>query len=490
MVSVTAPVRLGLVSVYPPRPDGPAGHAAALVRALRRRVDVVVCAVDRHGLTYPDEVVAVIADNDPADHRRAGRILAEYAVDAVLIEYDERVDRGGVGLQELAVELRRHGIPYLVAVHDLADPAASLADLTATAARTLVFSDEARDRALALRLADPDRLTVLPADPTAAVARRILTLGRGIVSRAERPTAPPYRLHLDGIARPGPDGTVEAWARLATVAAGLLGRLSDADAAAPSATGWAVAAVDRLEADVAPRDVGWAVLGLGALADAAAPVRGRARTRRNALAAALPTDVDISALAVAGLVGAAPGARRALTRVARGLHRAVRAPTVRQWLADRRQPEAVRVPAALIAAGGSLADEEMVGAGVEALDWYAGRIGLGGADGPARLPAPTERAVDVGATVEAFAAAYRATGRAHHARLARRCFDWFAGVNRYGVMAHDPDTGSCVEALGLGTDGRRTPVAALAYASALLALADAGLAGLEPIGGGEPKLAA
>jgi hypothetical protein len=483
MVSVTAPVRLGLVSVYPPRPDGPAGHAAELVRALRRRVDVVVCAVDRHGLTYPDEVVAVIADNDPADHRRAGRILAEYAVDAVLIEYDERVDRGCVGLPELAAELRRHGIPYLVTVHDLADPAAALADLTATAARTLVRSAEARERAVALRLADPDRLTVLPADAPAAVARRILALARRVIERADGSSVPSYRLMLDAIAEPGANGTVEEWGRLAVVAAGVLGHPTAAGPNPSSAADWAVAAVDRLEADVARDDAGWAVAGLGALADGAAPIRRRARLRRNALAAGVPTDVDTSALAVPGLVGTAPGGRRALGRLARGLHRAVRAPTVRQWLADRRQPSAVRVPSALIAAGGALADDEMVRAGVEALDWYAGRIGLGGADGPARLPAPTERAVDVGATVEAFVAAYRATGRAHHARLARRCFDWFAGVNRYGVAAHDPGTGSCVDALGLGTDGRRTPVAALAYASALLALVDADLAVLGPTGG-------
>jgi hypothetical protein len=142
------------------------------------------------------------------------------------------------------------------------------------------------------------------------------------------------------------------------------------------------------------------------------------------------------------------------------------------------------MPRALIAAGRALDDDDMVRAGVEALDWYAGRIGLGDADGPVRLPAPAERTEDVGATVEAFVEAYRATGRAHHARLARRAFEWFDGVNRYGVPVHDAETGTCLDGLGLGmdTDGRPTPVAALAYLGALLTLVSADLAALEPAG--------
>jgi hypothetical protein len=82
--------------------------------------------------------------------------------------------------------------------------------------------------------------------------------------------------------------------------------------------------------------------------------------------------------------------------------------------------------------------------------------------------------------VEAFAEAYRATGRPHHGRLAQRAFDWFAGANRFGVPAHDPGTGTCLDGLGLDADGRRTPAAALSYLDALLALVTADLAGLEP----------
>jgi hypothetical protein len=500
-------VRLGLVSVYPPRCDGPAGHAADLVRALRRRADVVVCAVDRLGLTYPDEVIAVIAEQEPADHRRAGRILAEHAVDAVVIEYDETVGRGGRGMVELADELGRRGIPYLVAVHNLADPPATLADLTAAAARVLVFSDEARARALTLRLAEGGRLSVVPVEMSAAVARRIVTLGRGIVRRHPVPVESSHPVNLNGLdaqvraafppsaTRDGRRSTaaadVELYGRLAAVAAGLLAQPGEGPPAAgwPTALVWAGAAVPGLEARLHPRDSGWAIWGLGAIANASAvpePLRRRARVRRNALAAVVPADPDPCALAVPGLVGAAAGGRRALARTARRLHRAAAGSVGWPWLADRLRPGAVRVPRALIAAGRALDDEEMVRAGVSSLDWYAGRIGLGDADGPARLPTPTERAVDIGATVEAFAEAYRATGRAHHGRLARRSFEWFAGLNRYGVPAHDPVSGTCLDALGLGlglgADGRRSPSAGLAYLAALLALASADLTVLEPAG--------
>ena len=483
MVGVTARVRLGVVGAYRPRPDAPAPASADLVRALGRRADIVVCAVDRLGLTYPDEVVTVIAEDDPADHRRAGRILAEHAVDAVLVSYGEGIGRGCPGLVELADELRDRAIPYLVAIHDLVDPPALLAELTAHAARTVVVTDEARDRALRLRLVERSRLTVAPSQEPARLARHILTLVRNTVRRYAVPARRPYRLILDGI--DGRCATVEEAGRLAVVAAGLLELPSELVAGAgwPGAAVWAGAAVHALDEGLDPRDAGWAVWGLGALADAAAapePLRRRARLRRNTLATAMPPELEACALAVPGLVGGAPGGRRALARCGKRLHRAAVGSAGWQWFADRLRPAAVRIPRGLIAAGRALDDDGMVQAGVEALDWYAGRIGLGDADDPVRLPAPTEWAADVGATVEAFVEAYRATGRVHHARLARRAFEWFAGGNRFGVPAHDADTGTCLDGLGLGADGRRTPVAALAYLGALLALVSVDLATLEP----------
>jgi glycosyltransferase involved in cell wall biosynthesis len=161
--------RLGMVSPYPPRRSGLAGYAGDLVGALSGELDVVVCAVDRHGLNYPDEVVAVIGPDEVADYRRAGRILAEHRVDAVLIQHDEDVyaGPGGAHVLDLAHELRRRHIPYLVTVHGVHRSSApdwlrTLAALAQHAARVVVTSQDARQRLAALAVVSPDRVRVVP----------------------------------------------------------------------------------------------------------------------------------------------------------------------------------------------------------------------------------------------------------------------------------------------------------------------------------------
>jgi hypothetical protein len=129
----------------------------------------------------------------------------------------------------------------------------------------------------------------------------------------------------------------------------------------------------------------------------------------------------------------------------------------------------------------------MIRRGLEALDWYGRRAGLSVADGVLRPPtarpagAPLdaphlELAVDAGATAEAFAEAYRATGSAHHGRLARKALDWFLGANRHGEPVYCPATGTCAEGVGLaGVVERHSAAATLAYLGALLALASTDL---------------
>ena len=163
-------LRLGMVSAYPPRRCGLAAYAAELGYALAPEFDVVVCAVDRHALNYPDEVAAVIRADDRADYRRAARILAEHRVDAVLIQHDAAVYGGQAGayLLELTHELRLQGIPYLLMLHTMratADPtwARTLAALAAGAARLTVFTRDAKSAAVALGLAKAERIHVLPA---------------------------------------------------------------------------------------------------------------------------------------------------------------------------------------------------------------------------------------------------------------------------------------------------------------------------------------
>jgi len=168
-VRLGIPMRLGIVSPYPPRRCGLAAYAGELVRALSPEFDVFVCAVDRHGLVYPDEAVAIIGQDDIDDYSRAARILAEYGVDAVLIQHDDGVFGGPAGshVLELGRELRLRGIPYLVALHSVRrtlDPTSvrPVAALNGGAARVLVFTEAARDVAVSRRLAPAGSLAVVP----------------------------------------------------------------------------------------------------------------------------------------------------------------------------------------------------------------------------------------------------------------------------------------------------------------------------------------
>jgi glycosyltransferase involved in cell wall biosynthesis len=156
------------VGPFPPHRSGLAGHAGELARALRRELDVVVCAIDRYGLSYPDDVVVVVAQDRLADYRRAARVLAEHRVDAVLIQYDGAAYGGPAGahLLDLTHELRLRDIPYLVHLHSLRRPAdqawlRTVAALSQGAARVLVTTQAARTQVVSRHLVDPDRVRVV-----------------------------------------------------------------------------------------------------------------------------------------------------------------------------------------------------------------------------------------------------------------------------------------------------------------------------------------
>src|SRR5215813_3056821 len=105
-----------MVSTYSPRRCAVAAFATELGRALSPEFDLVVCALDRYGLSYPPEVAAVIREDERDDYRRAARVLAEHEVDAVLIQYDDS-SFGGPHVLDLAHELRRLELPYVVVLH-------------------------------------------------------------------------------------------------------------------------------------------------------------------------------------------------------------------------------------------------------------------------------------------------------------------------------------------------------------------------------------
>jgi glycosyltransferase involved in cell wall biosynthesis len=154
-----------MVSAYSPRRCAAAAFAKDLGRALSPEFDLVVCALDRYGLSYPPEVAAVIREDEHDDYRRAARVLAEYEVDAVLVQYDATSFGGPLAL-DLAHELRRLELPYVVALHGEpgtdTDQDRITAALAAGAHRTLVFTEPAR-RGLSSQLGlDPATVEVVP----------------------------------------------------------------------------------------------------------------------------------------------------------------------------------------------------------------------------------------------------------------------------------------------------------------------------------------
>jgi glycosyltransferase involved in cell wall biosynthesis len=118
-----------------------------------------------------------------------------------------------------------------------------------------------------------------------------------------------------------------------------------------------------------------------------------------------------------------------------------------------------RLPQALIRAGMRAANEEMVSAGLEALDWLVtiqrcevkGHFVPIGSQG--FYSKKTEKArfdqqpVEACAVVSACALAYRATGKGHWRKEAWSAFNWFLGDNDLQIALYDPTTGGCRDGL-------------------------------------------
>jgi glycosyltransferase involved in cell wall biosynthesis len=118
-----------------------------------------------------------------------------------------------------------------------------------------------------------------------------------------------------------------------------------------------------------------------------------------------------------------------------------------------------RLPQALIRAGMRAANEEMVSAGLEALDWLVtiqrcevkGHFVPIGSQG--FYSKKTEKArfdqqpVEACAVVSACALAYLATGKGHWRKEAWSAFNWFLGDNDLQIALYDPTTGGCRDGL-------------------------------------------
>ncbi|MEA2294640.1 MAG: hypothetical protein QOE86_2279 [Solirubrobacteraceae bacterium] len=157
------------------------------------------------------------------------------------------------------------------------------------------------------------------------------------------------------------------------------------------------------------------------------------------------------------------------------------------WAEDLLIYDNARIPQALIAAGARLGDEELVGEGVRALEWYSEELGIDGPfvelvghrgrrRGDPRPGSGDEQPLDAAALVEAQVEALIATGDERAARRAVRAFEWFLGRNRLGRSVYDFATGGCHDGLGeTDLNGNEGAESTLAYLQALLVVDAAGL---------------
>jgi glycosyltransferase involved in cell wall biosynthesis len=155
-----------------------------------------------------------------------------------------------------------------------------------------------------------------------------------------------------------------------------------------------------------------------------------------------------------------------------------------------------RLPQALIRAGTRNSNQEMLGAGLEALDWLTtvqrcevkGHFVPIGSQG--FYSTKTEKArfdqqpVEACAAVSACLQAYRATGKGRWRKEAWTAFNWFLGDNDLQIALYDPSTGGCRD--GLHPDRANENQGAESTLSFLMALLE--MRKLEESDGTEKKL--
>jgi glycosyltransferase involved in cell wall biosynthesis len=130
-----------------------------------------------------------------------------------------------------------------------------------------------------------------------------------------------------------------------------------------------------------------------------------------------------------------------------------------KWFENGLAYSNARLPQALIRAGTRTANDEMVSAGLEALDWLASiqRCEVKGHFVPIGshgfYSKTTEKArfdqqpVEACAVVSACLQAYRATGKGRWRKEAWSALNWFLGDNDLQIALYDPTTGGCRDGL-------------------------------------------
>jgi len=167
-----------------------------------------------------------------------------------------------------------------------------------------------------------------------------------------------------------------------------------------------------------------------------------------------------------------------------------------KWFENGLAYSNARLPQALVRSGVRAGNEEMVSAGLEALDWLVAlqRCEVKGHFVPIGSQGfyskTTEKArfdqqpVEACAVVSACLQAYRATGKGRWRKEAWSAFNWFLGDNDLQIALYDPTTGGCRD--GLHPDRANENQGAESTLSFLMALLE--MRKLEESDGTENKL--
>ena len=214
-----------------------------------------------------------------------------------------------------------------------------------------------------------------------------------------------------------------------------------------------------------------------------------------------PRACAFALLGVLEYLGSFPGDRAALSAsdaLANRLLNSYRANRSEdwKWFESGLAYSNARLPQALVRAGVRANNEEMVAAGLEALDWLValqhcevkGHFVPVGSQGfyskttdKARFD---QQPVEACAVVSACLQAYRATGKGRWRKEAWSAFNWFLGDNDLQIALYDPATGGCRD--GLHPDRANENQGAESTLSFLMALLE--MRRLEEADGTENKL--
>jgi hypothetical protein len=167
-----------------------------------------------------------------------------------------------------------------------------------------------------------------------------------------------------------------------------------------------------------------------------------------------------------------------------------------KWFENELAYSNARLPQALIRAGERAANDEMVSAGLESLDWLVtiqrcevkGHFVPIGSQGFHSKNTEKSRfdqqPVEACAVVSACLEAYRATGKGRWRKEAWSAFNWFLGDNDLQIALYDPTTGGCRD--GLHPDRANENQGAESTLSFLMALLE--MRRMEEADGTENKL--